>query len=231
MSTPSAVRRTALVTGANRGLGRAVCDALAALGHRVVVAGRHKGSVQRVAAELGGDALAVVLDVTDDESVRRCLEQVETVDILVNNAGVLLDGGTSPASVPLDLVERHFQVNTLGAWRVSQAYLPGMLKQGWGRIVMVSSGVGAFSNGLFAGAPAYSVSKAALNAVTVLLAEEARDCGVLVNAVNPGRVRTRMYPNAEQTPRDAAVDIAWAATLPDDGPTGAFLRSRRRIPW
>ncbi|MGJ6967132.1 SDR family NAD(P)-dependent oxidoreductase [Streptosporangium sp. G11] len=231
MSETTAPRRTALVTGANRGLGRAVCEVLADLGHRVVVAGRDEREAGRVAAEIGGDTLAVALDVTDDKSVRRCRERAGAVDILVNNAGVLLDGGTSPSSVPPDLVERHLRVNTVGAWRVSQAFLPDMLERGWGRIVMVSSGTGAFSNGLFPGAPAYSVSKAALNAVTVLLAGETRDRGVLVNAVNPGRVRTRMYPSAEQTPRDAAVDIAWAATLPEDGPTGTFLRARRPIPW
>ncbi|WP_220449418.1 SDR family NAD(P)-dependent oxidoreductase [Nonomuraea longispora] len=229
MSTP--IRRTALVTGAGRGIGKAVCEALAGLGHRVIAAGRDERGVQRVAAACGDGALAVELDITDGASVRRCFEQVKAVDILVNNAGVLLDGGTSPASVPLELVERHLQVNTLGAWRMSQAFLPGMLARGWGRIVMVSSGAGAFSNGLFAGAPAYAVSKVALNAVTVLLAAEARDRGVLVNAVNPGRVRTRMYPDAEQTPQDAATDVVWAATLPDDGPTGVFLRSRRKIPW
>ncbi|GAA4203631.1 SDR family NAD(P)-dependent oxidoreductase [Streptosporangium oxazolinicum] len=227
----TAVRRTALVTGANRGLGRAVCEALAGLGHRVVVAGRDEREAGRVAAEIGGDTLAVALDVTDDKSARRCRERAGAVDILVNNAGVLLDGGMSPSSVPPELVERHLRVNTVGAWRVSQAFLPDMLERGWGRIVMVSSGTGAFSNGLFTGAPAYSVSKAALNAVTVLLAEETRDRGVLVNAVNPGRVRTRMYPGAERTPEDAAVDIAWAATLPEDGPTGVFLRGRRTIPW
>ncbi|TYB60557.1 SDR family NAD(P)-dependent oxidoreductase [Nonomuraea sp. PA05] len=231
MSTGTAVRRTALVTGANRGLGRAVCAALLARGHRVVVAGRDEEAAERAAADLGGGTLAAVLDVTDDKSVRDCLNQVGTVDILVNNAGILADGGTAPDSVPLDLVESHLRVNTLGAWRVSQAFLPGMLERGWGRIVMVSSGVGAFSNGLFAGAPAYAVSKAALNAVTVLLAQVVRDRGVLVNAVNPGKVRTRMYPSAERTPEEAAADIAWAATLPEDGPTGAFLRGRRQIPW
>ncbi|GHH72048.1 short-chain dehydrogenase [Streptosporangium violaceochromogenes] len=231
MNGVTAKRRTALVTGANRGLGKAVCEALAGLGHRVVVAGRDERGARCVAAEIGGDTVPVALDVTDDGSVRRCRKRVGAVDILVNNAGVLLDGGTSPSSVPLDLVERHLQVNTVGAWRVSQAFLPDMMERGWGRIVMVSSGTGAFSNGLFPGAPAYSVSKAALNAVTVLLAEEARDRGVLVNAVNPGRVRTRMYPNAERTPREAAVDVAWAATLPGNGPTGVFLRGRRPIPW
>lgn len=219
------------MTGGNRGLGSAICAALATRGHRVIVTGREEASAREVAAGLGGDTLAAELDVTDDESVRRCLKRVGPVDILVNNAGILLDAGTSPASVPLDLVERHFQVNTLGAWRVSQAFLPDMLDRGWGRIVMVSSGAGAFSNGLFGGASAYSVSKVALNAVTVLLAEAARGRGVLVNAVNPGKVRTRMFPNAERVPEDAAADIVWAATLAEDGPTGAFLRSRQQIAW
>jgi NAD(P)-dependent dehydrogenase (short-subunit alcohol dehydrogenase family) len=224
-------RRVALVTGANRGLGLAVSAALVELGHDVVLGARDGEAAGAAATALGERAAAVVLDVTDDDSVRDAHRTVGEVDILVNNAGVLLDLGERPCSVPLALVERQLVVNTLGAWRVSQVFLPGMVARGWGRVVMVSSGTGAFSNGLHPGAPGYSVSKAGLNAVTVLLAHETRGSGVLVNAVNPGLVRTRMRPDAEQTPDQAARDIAWAATLPDDGPTGAFLRSRRPIGW
>jgi NAD(P)-dependent dehydrogenase (short-subunit alcohol dehydrogenase family) len=224
-------RRIALVTGANRGLGRAVSARLHALGHHVVVTARSEQDARLTAAALGRSARWVRLDVTDGDSVRRAREHVGVVDILVNNAGVLLDWGQRPSSVPLQLVEQHLAVNALGAWRVCQAFLPGMIQRHWGRIVMVSSGTGAFGNGLFAGAPAYSVSKTMLNAITVLLAEETRGYGVLVNAVNPGLVRTRMRPDAGRLPEDAAVDVVWAATLPDDGPTGTFLRGRRPIEW
>ena len=223
--------RTALVTGAGRGLGQAVAAALHAAGLRVVVAARVAADAGKVAAGLGPGAVPVGLDVTDEHSVRAAHRRVGAVDILVNNAGVLLDAGHRPSVVPLELVEREFATNTLGAWRVTQAFLPGMLARGWGRIVNVSSGTASFSNGVFAGTPGYSASKTALNALTVMLAEETRGRGVLVNAVNPGLVRTRMMPGAQRSPQEAARDIVSAATLPDDGPTGTFLRADRPIPW
>ncbi|WP_410567172.1 SDR family NAD(P)-dependent oxidoreductase [Amycolatopsis sp. cmx-4-61] len=216
----------ALVTGAGRGIGLAVCRHLADAGFEVVASARRLAD-----AEAAGTGRAVRLDVTDAGSVAAALEQAGPVDILVNNAGVLLDAGAPPESVPPELVAETVAVNALGALRVSQAVLPGMFDRGWGRIVMVSSGTGAFSHGLFTGAPAYALSKTALNAVTVLLANSARGRGVLVNAVNPGRVRTRMMPEADGDPAAAAADIAWAATLPDDGPTGTFFRSREPIDW
>ncbi|MGW2425650.1 SDR family NAD(P)-dependent oxidoreductase [Streptomyces sp. NPDC001709] len=224
-------RRTALVTGANRGLGLAVSARLLAEGHDVVVAARRADAARETARRLGPGARPVVLDVTDDDSVRAAHELVGPVDILINNAGVLLDDGRPPHQVPPALVADTFAVNTLGALRVSQHFLPGMLEHGWGRVVMVSSGTGAFSHGLHPGTPAYAVSKAALNAVTVLLATASRDSGVLVNAVNPGRVRTRMMPSATIEPEEAAADIVWAATLPDSGPTGTFLRACRPVAW
>jgi NAD(P)-dependent dehydrogenase (short-subunit alcohol dehydrogenase family) len=222
-------RRTALVTGANRGLGLAVSTLLHARGFRVVLGGRDEEAVTAAASELGAEA--VVLDVSDDASVKRAAERVGRVDVLVNNAGTFLDRGDPPSAVPLSLVEATLAVNVLGAWRVSQAFVPGMVEQGWGRVVMVSSGTGSFANGLFPQAPAYSASKAALNAVTVLLAKETDGTGVLVNAVNPGLVRTRMRPDAERSPEDAAADIAYAATLPDGAPNGVFFRSGAVVGW
>jgi NAD(P)-dependent dehydrogenase (short-subunit alcohol dehydrogenase family) len=227
----SPIARTALVTGANRGLGRAIAGCLAAQGHRVFLAARDPAAARTAAASLSGDVRPVTLDVTDHASVAAAAEATGPVDILVNNAGVLLDAQYDPLSVPADVVGTTFAVNTLGAWRVSQRYLPAMVERGWGRVVMVSSGTGAFSHGLHAGTPAYAVSKAALNAVTVLLASAVAGTGVLVNAVNPGRVRTAMMPGATTAPEDAAPDVVWAATLPDDGPTGTFLRGRAPVAW
>jgi NAD(P)-dependent dehydrogenase (short-subunit alcohol dehydrogenase family) len=223
-------QRTALVTGANRGLGRAVAERLGALGIRVVVSARD-GSAAAVAAGLGGRARAVTLDVTSDASVAAAAAEVGEVDILVNNAGVLLDGGYDPLSVPPELVQRTLAVNLLGTWRVTQAFLPGMVKRGWGRVVILSSGTSTFRNGLFAGAPAYSVSKLALNGLTTMLAAQVRDSGVLVNAVNPGMVRTRMMPRATVEPAEAAAGVVAAAMLPDDGPHGRLLRSGTPVEW
>ncbi|HEX6870855.1 MAG TPA: SDR family NAD(P)-dependent oxidoreductase [Micromonosporaceae bacterium] len=224
--------RTALVTGANRGLGLAVAGQLASSGYQVVVAAREEADAVRAAVALGrNQARWVRLDVTDPDSVARACASVPEVDILVNNAGVLLDWQQAPTTVPLPLVQRELEVNVLGAWRMAQAYVPGMISRGWGRVVMVSSGTASFTNGLFPGAPGYALSKTALNALTVLLATETRGTGVLVNAVNPGLVRTRMRPDATRTPEEAAKDVVWAATLDDDGPTGAFLRSGQVISW
>lgn len=222
-------QRTALVTGANRGLGLAVAAELYRRGLRVVLAARNESAAVEAATETG--ARPCTLDVTDPDSVAWARTELGRVDVLVSNAGVLLDGGTDPLSVSLELVRHTLEVNLLGAWRVAQTFVPQMMHRGWGRVVFVSSGTGSFHNGLFLGAPGYSVSKAALNGLTTMLAEQTADSGVLVNAVNPGTTRTRMMPRAERAPADAARDISYAATLPDAGPTGSFLRGQQVIDW
>ncbi|MFE3140611.1 SDR family NAD(P)-dependent oxidoreductase [Streptomyces scopuliridis] len=225
------VRRVALVTGANRGLGLAISTLLHESGHRVVLAARDGADAREAARGLGGSATWAALDVTDEDSVKAAAGRVGPVDILVNNAGVLLDTGLPTSAVPPALVEQTLAVNLLGSWRVTQVFLPGMVRAGWGRVVMVSSGTGSFANGLFPKTPAYAVSKTALNALTVLLATETAGSGVLVNAVNPGLVRTRMRPDAERLPEEAAADVVWAATLADGSPTGVFFRHRRPADW
>ncbi len=222
--------RTALVTGANRGLGRAVAGELHRRGLRVLVGARDGAEADAVAGGLGDGASGVAIDVTDSDGVRHAAER-HAVDVLVSNAGVLLDSGRDPLTTPLDAVEETLRVNVLGSWRVLQAFVPGMVGRGWGRVVLVSSGTGSFSNGLFTGAPGYSLSKTAVNGLTTMVAAQTAGTGVLVNAVNPGPTRTRMMPRASQLPEEAARDIAWAATLPDGGPTGAFLRGRAAASW
>jgi NAD(P)-dependent dehydrogenase (short-subunit alcohol dehydrogenase family) len=219
-----AARRTALVTGANRGIGRAVAAELHRRGLRVVVTARNACDAVTAAAEIGPGACWCALDITDPVSVRSAAEAAGPVDVLVCNAGVLLDGGTDPLRVPLDLVAQTLRVNLLGSWRVAQAFVPPMVRRGWGRVVFVSSGTTAeFGGRLFAGAPGYSISKSALNGLTAMLAEQATGSGVLINAVNPGRVRTRMMPTRQRPPEAVAAFIADVATLPVDGPTGRFL--------
>ncbi|MGC5021009.1 SDR family NAD(P)-dependent oxidoreductase [Micromonospora sp. DT47] len=220
--------RTALVTGANRGIGRAVAQELHTRGLRVVVTGRDGAAAAAAAAEIGPRATAYRLDVTEPGDVEEAGKQLAPVDVLVCNAGVLLDAGTDPLGAPLDLVETTLRINLLGAWRVLQTFLPPMIERGWGRVVLVSSGTTAeFGGALFAGAPGYSLSKAAINGLTAMVAARTAGTGVLVNAVNPGRVRTRMMPGQQTPPEVAARFIADVATLPDDGPTGHFLTERR----
>ncbi|MEV0420293.1 SDR family NAD(P)-dependent oxidoreductase [Streptosporangium canum] len=224
----AAGRRTALVTGANRGIGRAVAAELYGRGLRVVVTARNADEARAAAAEIGPGARSHELDVTDPDGVSRLTKETGPVDVLVCNAGVLLDAGTDPLAVPLELVERTLRVNLLGSWRVAQAFVPPMVGRGWGRVVLISSGTTAeFGGALFTGAPGYSISKSALNGLTRMLAAQTAGSGVLVNAVNPGRVRTRMMPTQQTTPEEAARFIADVATLPDGGPTGQFLTEKR----
>jgi len=133
--------------------------------------------------------------------------------------------------MPVDDFRRTFEANVFGALAVCQAFVPGMVARRYGRVVNVSSGAGQLSSmGTYA--PAYSISKAALNALTIQLAAAVKGSGVLVNCVNPGWVRTRMGGAAAPRSIEQGADtIAWAATLPDDGPTGRFLSDRRPIAW
>ena len=223
-------QRTALVTGAGRGIGRAVAEQLGRRGLRVVVAARDPAAAEDVAAELR--ALPVQLDVTSPDSVRQAADRVGPVDVLVSNAGVLLeDGSADPLSASLDTVEQTLAVNLLGAWRVAQAFVPGMVERGWGRVVFVSSGTGSFTAGIFGGSPGYSVSKTGLNALTQMLARRTEGTGVLVNAVNPGPTRTRMMPFAQRSPEEAAAFVVEAALLPDGGPTGTLRRGDQEFGW
>lgn len=221
-------QRTALVTGASRGIGQAVAAELYRRNLQVVVTARDGHAARAAAADIGPRARWGACDITDDAAVEAAAGQLGPIDVLVCNAGVLLDAGTDPLSVPLGLVEETLQVNLLGTWRVVQAFLPPMMRRGWGRVVMISSGTTAeFGGALFAATPGYSLSKAALNGLTSMLANQTAGSGVLVNAANPGRVRTRMMPAARRLPAQAAGFIADVATLPDGGPTGQFLTDTR----
>ena len=229
------VRRTALVTGANRGIGLATARALSRAGFDVVLTARRESDAGAAAATLRAEGLDVrpeALDVADERSVRNCAGRLASaglaVDVLVNNGAVLHDG--SLLGLESKLWRASLDVNVLGAIWTARAFVPGMLARGYGRIVNVSSGWGAFSEGLD-GPASYSVTKAALNAATVVLARSLTG-DVKVNACCPGWVRTRMGgAEADLSPDEAAPDIVWLATLPYDGPSGGFFRHRQRIDW
>lgn len=226
--------RVAVITGAARGLGLETARQLAEQGLHVVLTGRNESDLAAAARDLPG-AEWHVLDVADDASVAAFFDWLETahgrLDVLVNNAGRIY-GAHRRRVVDTDaaILAEAIDNNALGAFRMMQRALPMMARHGYGRIVNVSSGMGALTD-MGSGALPYRVSKTALNALTILTAHEA-PAGVKVNAVCPGWVRTDMGgQGASRDVPSGARGIVWAATLPDDGPTGGFFRDGRRIAW
>jgi NAD(P)-dependent dehydrogenase (short-subunit alcohol dehydrogenase family) len=230
--------RVALVTGASRGLGRETARQLLARGLRVVLSGRDERAITQARAQLGGtsdDLLGVRMDVTDVATIVAARGAIEErfgrVDVIVNNAAMLEYEDGDPLAIPAAAYRRTFETNLFGAIEVCRAFVPAMAERGYGRVVNVSSGAGQIAR-MSTYAPAYSMSKAALNAFTRNLAAAYDGRGVLVNAADPGWVRTDMGgPDAPRPVEKGAETIVWLATLGDGGPTGGFFRDRRAIDW
>jgi NAD(P)-dependent dehydrogenase (short-subunit alcohol dehydrogenase family) len=217
---------TALVTGANRGIGLEVARQLAARGHTVLAAARDPDAIPAI----DGDVRPVRLDVTNQREIAAVQRELDSLDVLVNNAAIHHDTWQRVLTADLDVVREALETNTLGPWRLALAFSELLRASPHGRLVNVSSGAGALT-GMGDGHPAYSISKAALNALTLMLAQALRRDRVLVNAVCPGWVETDMGGPGGRPVADGAAGIVWAATLPDDGPTGGFFRDGRRIDW
>lgn len=224
-----------LITGANRGIGREVARQLAALGHHVLVGARDVAKGVPVVDEIraaGATAAPLELDVSSAESVGvaagAVAADVGRLDVLVNNAAINYD--TWQGAVDADLVEVGvtLETNLFGTWRVTQAMLPLLRESSHARIVNVSSGAGALAD-MGGRAPGYRVSKVGVNALTRMWAAELT--GILVNSVCPGWVATDMGGAGGRAIADGAAGIVWAATLPNDGPTGGFFRDGRSIDW
>jgi NAD(P)-dependent dehydrogenase (short-subunit alcohol dehydrogenase family) len=227
--------RVALVTGANRGIGLEVARQLAGRGLTVVAGTRDDAAGRTTAAGIEGNVLSRQLDVTDQASVDAVFDWIESelgrLDVLVNNAGIAPDGSGSGIEPDLDVVQQALDTNLFGAWRMARRAIPLMRRGGYGRIVNVSSGAGQLSD-MNGGAPAYRVSKTALNAMTRILNAELQGSGILVNSVCPGWVRTDMGGSSARLSVEEGADTpVWLATLPDDGPSGGFFRNREPIPW
>ena len=227
--------RLALVSGGNRGIGLEVCRQLAERGYAVIMGSRDEEN-GRVAAEgLEWNVIPQQLDVADAGSVDRMAAFLEDefgrLDILVNNAGISNNEGQRGVDADLDRVKESLEANLFGAWRLCEMAIPLMRRNGYGRIVNVSTGLAALED-MGGGSPGYRVSKTALNALTRILASELRGSGILVNAVNPGWVQTDMGGSgATRSVEEGAEALVWAATLPNSGPTGGFFQDRRPVPW
>jgi NAD(P)-dependent dehydrogenase (short-subunit alcohol dehydrogenase family) len=226
-------QRVAIVTGANRGLGKEVSRQLAEQGDIVIVTARQLSSAQQTVEELGMDnLLAAQLDITNQESVDRLVEFVQqrfsAVDVLINNAAIHYDTWQNVVNADLNIVQEAMDTNVYGAWRMTQAFLPLLENSQQARIVNVSSGAGAMKNQT-GSTPAYSMSKLALNSLTLMLANQLKSSGILVNAVCPGWVATDMGGSGGRPVEQGASGITWAANLPANGPTGGFFRDGEEI--
>jgi NAD(P)-dependent dehydrogenase (short-subunit alcohol dehydrogenase family) len=238
--------KIALVTGANKGIGFEVARQLLGHGFHVVVGARRRDAGQEAATGLsqgggigkttGAKAQFLEIDIADPASIARAAKElatlVEHLDVLVNNAGILEDGKATALDVDVAVVRRTFETNALGPLLVTQAMLPFLLRApGGARIVNVSSGAGALGE-MASWAPAYSISKTALNAVTRQFASALRGRRIAVNSACPGWVRTSMGgAAAPRTAEQGADTIVWLATEAPPSLTGRFVRDRQVIAW
>jgi NAD(P)-dependent dehydrogenase (short-subunit alcohol dehydrogenase family) len=229
--------RYALVTGANRGIGLEVCRQLAQQGFVVALGARDQQKGERAVAQLANEGLQVQfqqLDVEDQRSIDAAQHAVEgqwgRLDVLVNNAAILYDTWQRALNADLHQVHQALQTNTIGPWRMAQAFVPLLRRSEHGRIVNVSSEAGSLSS-MGSGTPAYNVSKTALNAVTRMLAADLHGTGILVNAVCPGWVATDMGGAGGRPVAQGAASVMWAVTIPPNGPTGGFFRDGKPLPW
>jgi NAD(P)-dependent dehydrogenase (short-subunit alcohol dehydrogenase family) len=239
-------RRIALVTGANRGIGFEIARQLAQKNIEVLVASRDLKVGAEAADQLAAEGLSarpVQLDVNQARSIEAAVGKIRDgygrLDILVNNAGIQIDAQSDILELDPVIFQNTLETNALGPLLLSQACVPIMKQNGYGRIVNMSSTLGALAEiaspeSAYAEVlvPAYRLSKTLLNGITVLLAKQLRNTNILVNSACPGWVRTDMGGSAAPlTPEQGAETPVWLATLPDDGPTGGFFRERQPIPW
>ena len=227
--------RVALVSGGNRGIGLEIVRQLADGGITTILGSRDEESGRKAADGLPSNVVVRGLDVSDEKSVGRLASFVEDevgrLDVLVNNAAISNDDGQRGVDADLERVREALETNLFGAWRLCEVAIPLMQSHGYGRIVNMSTGMAALED-MGGGSPGYRVSKTGLNALTRILASELRGSGILVNSVEPGWVQTDM--GGSRAPRlveEGAEGAVWAATLPNNGPTGGFFRDRRPIAW
>jgi NAD(P)-dependent dehydrogenase (short-subunit alcohol dehydrogenase family) len=229
--------KTALITGANKGIGYEVARQLAAKGFHVFVGARNAKAGHKAVEQIlkqGGKATFLEIDVADNDSVTKATREFSNseahLDVLVNNAGIIADGDETILEISDDLLRQTLETNTLGSLRVTRAFVPLLRKSKAPRVINVSSGSGQLTDGADGWAPAYSISKTALNGVTSQFAAALPKFAV--NSVCPGWVRTDMGgDNANRSLEEGADTIVWLATEAPHDLTGKFLRDRKEIRW
>jgi NAD(P)-dependent dehydrogenase (short-subunit alcohol dehydrogenase family) len=238
MAMSEQTRGVALVTGANRGIGREVARQLGERHYEVLLGARDPEKAAAAARELeqstGSSIRPLTLDVADPVSIAAAAASVHRdpgrLDVLVNNAGIGSDFGVAGVDPDFDAIQRALDTNFFGAYRLTVALLDLLRQSERPRIVNVSSGMGGVAE-MGGWSPGYRVSKASLNAMTRILATELKDDGCLVNSACPGFVNTDMGgPMGAQKPvEDGAAGVVWLATLPDGGPSGGFFRDGKPV--
>lgn len=241
--------KIALITGVSRkeGIGFETARQLGLQQYKIVISARELAKAKTLSAELtllGIDADAVEIDITNDASVSAAAKDLETkhgkVDVLINNAGLMVQSAATVADKNLAELSQELETNVAGTWRITQAILPLLARSNHARIVNISSSMGSITEpgwGLLdynrSPIPAYSITKLALNGLTIKMAKDFKDQHILVNAVCPGFTAT--YPGMEKMGArpvsESVKGVVWAATLEDDGPTGQFFRDQKTVTW
>ena len=219
-----------LITGAYRGLGFETARELSERGWQVILTARQKQPGAAAAAKLK-NASFLEMDINDAASVKRAAKEVPALDALINNAAIIANGDENILTIPPEAIARTIETNAVGALRVSQTFIPQLLRSSAGRIINVSSGAGQLSD-MGTWSPAYAASKTTLNAITCLLAAALKDKGIAVNSVCPGWCRTDMGGQAApRSVEQGAAGIVWLAADAPQEKTGLFWRDKEVIPW
>lgn len=226
-------QKVILVTGGNRGIGLEICRQLAKLSHKIILGSRDLDKGVKASKRIKVPVVVKKLDVTDGDDIINLSQDIESefgrLDVLINNAGIYI-GKKGVIEADLNEVKQTMDTNFYGPWNISQAMLPLLRKSKNGRIINISSGMGARSD-LTGGYAGYRMSKVALNALTIQMSNELKGEGISVNAVSPGWVRTDMGGMAApRSVKKGAETAVWLATV-ESVPTGKFLRDKKEIEW
>ena len=223
--------KTALVTGANRGIGYAIAQGLLKADFQVIIGSRSLDQGQEAAKKLNSSLVSTVeIDIADDDSINKAFNElngkIDRLDVLINNAGIYPDNGFNILTIERELLTKTLNVNTFGAIKTTQIFLPLLKKADKSRVINYSSGYGQLS-GLSAGVPSYCLSKLAVNGATIMLANALASKNITVNAVDPGWVSSDM--GGESAPRNTeqgADTAVWLATIDAVKDSGKLWRDR-----